>query len=120
MRQALKFVLVIGVLLGLLAQTAVVTASPVDGMVAATGAPMTMSADCLKMMKSKDGKARPCEGMTLACIAGMGCPITFTLSSGPRPVGTPILTYQPGLWQIVSRLEGRSVQPEPHPPSPLA
>ena len=119
MRQALKLVLFISVLIGLFGQTVSIAASPG---VATTIERMTnspMPAECLGMMKDSDRNSLPCDRMTLACIAGMGC-VTIVALDIPRPVvPEPMVgTMRPAPLPFKA-LHGLSVQPEPHPPSTL-
>lgn len=79
-----------------------------------------MPMDCVGMMQSSGGNSIPCNRMTLACIAGMGCSILFTVG-----IWQPIVAEaMPGAaflaWPVIAALEGRSAQPEQHPPNILA
>ena len=119
MRRAPKIVLVIAALLGLLGQTVAVAAAPTGTAIEAT-APATMPMDCVGMMQSSGGNSIPCNRMTLACIAGMGGAILFTVG-----IWQPIVAEaMPGAaflaWPVIAALEGRSAQPEQHPPNILA
>jgi hypothetical protein len=119
MRRALRLVLVIAALFGLFGQTVAVAASPTAVATQAT-APASMPMDCLEMMQGGDDHSVPCDRMTLACVAGMGCSILFTVD-GVRPVmAGAMIVIASSAWPLTSALEGRSVQPEPHPPSALA
>ena len=119
MRRALKIVLLIAALLGLFGQTVAVAASShvtrVESVV-----PAAMPMDCLGMMQSGGGKSPPCDRMTLGCIIGMGCAIPLTLAVGqPLLVQAKVEVAAPA-WPLTPALIGRSLQPEPHPPSSLA
>jgi hypothetical protein len=115
MRRALKIVLVIVALLGLFGQTVAVAASPHT-----THVESVMPMDCLGMMQSGSDKSPPCDRITLGCIAGIGCALPLTLAVGqPLLVQAKVEGAAPA-WRLTPALIGRSLQPEPHPPSTLA
>lgn len=120
MRRALKLVLVIGVLLGLFGQTVAVAASPAVVTAIERMAPTTMSVECLGMMKGNDKSSVPCDRMTLACVAGMGCLTIYAVEIPSPPVAEAMVAALPPTTPPFRALQGRSVQPEPHPPSTLA
>lgn len=118
MRRALQFVLVIAALLGLFGQT-VAIASSTTAAIEAT-APANMPMDCIDMMRGDDDNMIPCSRMTLACIAGMGCAMPFTLDVGWPVVAETMNDVGSLAWPSTPSMEGRSVAPDPHPPSTLA
>lgn len=119
MRQALKIVLVIAALLGLFGQTVAVAASPTMTAIEAT-APASMPMDCMGMMRVGGDNSVPCDRMTLGCIVGLGCALPVTIDVGqPIIVDTMIFLASPA-WPSTQSMKGRSVAPEPHPPSTLA
>jgi hypothetical protein len=118
MKRCFSLLLLVGALLGILAQEAAFASSmPLPEMAVATS---SMSDECAEMMgieKSQDKK--PCQGLTLDCIAKMGCalsPITMSATTKltddyhVRGVAEPL---------PVRRLAGRSYGPEPDPPALL-
>lgn len=120
MRRALKLVLVIGVLLGLFGQTVAVAAGPRFTTAITSMTPTTMSVECLGMMKDSGKSSLPCDRMTLACIAGMGCLTITALEVPPTIVAEAMTGILPPTSPPFRALQGRSLQPEPHPPSSLA
>lgn len=118
MRRALKIVLVIAGLLGLFGQTVAIAASPTTTAIEAT-APATMPMDCVGMMRGSDNSV-PCDRMTFACIAGMGCAMPLTLDVVQSVVAEMMTDVGSPAWPSAPSMEGRSVAPEPHPPSTLA
>ncbi|XHS01295.1 hypothetical protein ACFB49_28990 [Sphingomonas sp. DBB INV C78] len=120
MRRALKFALILGVLFGLFGQIVTVAASPTMATAMSRTAPAAMPMDCVGMMQSDGEKSLPCQQMTLACLAGMGCLPLFALDSRSSPlpemVSVDLLLISPSY----PTLQGRSAQPEQHPPNPLA
>lgn len=111
--------LVVSFLFGLFGQA---VALPPDS-VPATAVEHQMAAptpmDCLGMTNGNDENPLPCDRMTLACMAGMGCQTPYLLETLPVAWKQPVTVSPSPLWPLTSALEGRSLQPEPHPPSPL-
>ena len=120
MRRARKLALILGVLLGLFGQIVTVAASPVVATAMRATAPATMPLDCVGMMQNDGEKSLPCQQMTLACLAGMGCLPLYALSSRsssvPQMVNTDLLLVSPAYPALL----GRSTPPEQHPPNTLA
>lgn len=120
MRRAHKLALILGVLLGLFGQIVTVAASPAVAAAITAGAPATMPIDCVGMMQGDGEKSLPCQRMTLACLAGMGCLSLFALDSRSplvdELVSTDLLVISPSYPALL----GRSAQPEQHPPNTLA
>jgi len=120
MGRARKFALILGVLLGLFGQIVTVAASPAVATSMSATAPATMPMDCAGMMPGDGEESLPCQRMTLACLAGMGCLPLFALDSRSSPlpemVSTDLLVISP----FYPALHGRSAQPEQHPPNALA
>src|SRR3546814_6507909 len=79
-----------------------------------------MSEDCMKMMAQQPQPAqKPCKGMTLACIAAMGCVIPMAVRNdapglAAREAG-PTLAF----WPTSTVLRGSDLTPEPEPPTLL-
>lgn len=119
MTRAPKIVLVIAALLGLFGQTVAVAASPTMVAIESSASP-GMPMDCLGMMPGRGDNSTPCDRMTFACIAGMGCSILVTLDAGQPILPVAMIAVASPAWPLMSALEGRSVQPEPHPPCSLA
>lgn len=122
MKRALHLLLLLGALIGLFGQ-AVAYASVQP----AASAPMTMSGmadsgmseDCMKMMEQQQPQQKPCKGMTLACIAAMGCVVPMVVSNhSPSLAGreaAPSLAF----WPTTTVLRGSDLTPEPEPPTLL-
>jgi hypothetical protein len=120
MRRAHKLALILGVLLGLFGQIVTVAASPAVATVISAAAPATMPLDCVGMMQGDGGKSLPCQQMTLACLAGMGCLPLYALNSRSSPVAEMVSTDLLLISPAYPALHGRSAQPEQHPPNTLA
>ncbi len=125
MKRWFSMALLIGALLGLFGQAAAFAlAQPVAGQAAghetALAAAAEMSADCAEMMGlEKQHPGQPCAGMTLDCIAKMGCSSTLMLVA-PAAADFPH-EYRGGIPMLmpVATLVGLNLSPEPHPPSRL-
>jgi hypothetical protein len=91
-------------------------------------APMTMSGmamsgmseDCMKMMaQQQQPTQKPCKGMTLACIAAMGCVVPMAVRNDAPALtaraADPFLAF----WPTTTVLRGSDLTPEPEPPTLL-
>ncbi|AUW60539.1 hypothetical protein C1T17_20135 (plasmid) [Sphingobium sp. SCG-1] len=122
MKRALRLFLLFGALIGLFGQ-AVAYAS----VQTASSAPMAMSGmtnsgmseDCIKMMAQQQPQQKPCKGMTLACIAAMGCVVPMVVrNDSPALVSRgagPALAF----WPTTTVLLGSDLTPELEPPTLL-
>jgi hypothetical protein len=83
---------------------------------------MQMSADdCMKMMAQAEHEKReaPCKGLTLDCIAAMGCTVPLTLAEPfVLPASPPLSRLEPTI-HAARVLAARVVAPEPEPPSQI-
>lgn len=90
-------------------------------MVMAANHSLPAETDCANMAAQEQGKSNaPCKGLTLDCVAQMGCVVPMTVAGDAlvlddRPLGT-----KPDFWPAVPVLAGGTIPPEPHPPSILA
>jgi hypothetical protein len=102
--------------MGLFGQAAAYASGP--SMMSAPTAMSGMSADCMKMMAQKQQPAqKPCRGMTLECIAAMGCVVPIALQDvAPLPASlepAKVLAF----WPTTTVLRGSDLTPEPEPPT---
>lgn len=117
MKRRLSLLLLIGALLGLFAQEGAFAIAPAMPMQTTAIGGVTMSADCAEMMGvDKSGHRKPCTGLTLDCIAKMGCalplaPPTLTASIAEKAIVRDLYDPLP-----VRQLSGRALGPEPEPP----
>jgi hypothetical protein len=130
-KRAFRILLVISAFIGLLGQQGAYALGPavIDPLLTEAAAPQEhhqvgMMMDCAEMMAQhpdEPGKGdRRCKGLTLACIAQMGCTIPVLLGSGPVANSmAPILPirFEPA---IMRPLGSRSFGPEPEPPTMLS
>ncbi len=116
MKRWLTFLLLVGAVLGLLAQEAAFAYAPALPS-AETASAAAMSDECAEMMGiEKSQKSAPCQGLTLDCIAKMGCAVPPAVVSSAVPLA--IAAHMPGLLDPLPiwRLAGRMIGPEPDPP----
>jgi len=70
------------------------------------------------MEKQSQPEQKPCKGLTLDCIAAMGCVVPFVLQSA-----APLATSQPfslqAFWPATAILVGTELTPDPEPPTIL-
>lgn len=116
MKQAIRHLLLIGVLLGLFGQAVAFSQVPTHR---AAAQQLAGDKDCMKAMtmpQEKNSKA-PCQGITLDCIAAMGCTIPILLGEPMALEPAPIAARAP-LWLDTKILPaGRTFAPDPDPPS---
>lgn len=122
MKRALGLLLVLGAIIGLLGIQTAAAATPNAVMTMTTPAePSAMPADCMAMMdhSAPQPDKQPCAGITLNCIAAMGCAMPLTNTNivfGARPpLAAPKL-----LLPTAQALVGNDLAPEPEPPTILA
>ncbi|WP_255265929.1 MULTISPECIES: hypothetical protein [Sphingopyxis] len=114
----LSLLLLLGAMLGLLAQEAAFASAPAMPMPADTTiAASAMSDECAEMMgiDTSQDKA-PCKGLTLDCIAKMGCALPPTVVTPATLLATSDHSAEPTDQLPIARLRGRTFGPEPDPP----
>lgn len=120
-KHALHLFLLFGALFGLLGQeVAFASASPsVSAPMAMTGmADAGMSEDCMKMMAQQQQPVqKPCKGMTLACIAAMGCIVPMAVRNDSPALAVPAANATLAFWTTATVLRGSDLTPEPEPPT---
>lgn len=82
---------------------------------------MAMDADCMAMMAQQHPTSdkKPCKGLTLDCIAAMGCMVPLVAANLAGSVATPRTYGALGFWPTTSVLTGKSFAPDPDPPTNL-
>ena len=114
MKGFFPLLLLLGALLGLFGQGMALAAAPASLVTQAV--PAEAEPDCMKMMQeAPDGQ--PCKGITLDCIAAMGCVVPFTLADEQPALNAPVLAAGVELASIVMPLSGRVPSLEPEPPT---
>lgn len=118
MKRAFRLLLLLGALIGLFGQQAAYATSARASVTAAAVSPM--DADCMAMMeKQPQPTQKPCKGLTLDCIAAMGCVLPVLLRDADAPLAAPVLFPVPAYWPSTSVLAGSDLVPEQHPPTTL-
>lgn len=119
MKRALQLLLLFGAVLGLFGQQAAYAAGARAA--AAPAAVSQMSVDCMEMMQKQQPEPaqKPCKGVTLDCIAAMGCvvPIVFKESAAAIALPQPVSALD--FWPSTVVLIGNNLPPEQHPPTIL-
>jgi hypothetical protein len=79
-----------------------------------------MSEDCMKMMAQQQQPAqKPCKGMTLACIAAMGCVVPMAVRNDAPALAVREAGPTLAFWTTTTVLRGSDLTPEPEPPTLL-
>ena len=120
MKRWFSMMLLVGALLGLFAQEVALASASSMQLSAQTSASEAMSEDCAEMMGlTKQQPEKPCQELTLDCIAKMGCGLFLALV--PPALSADPAEYRPNLPVLmpVTRLVGRNLTPEPEPPARL-
>lgn len=114
MQRIFPLFLLLGALLGLFGQGMALAAVP--GVQVSKAVSVAAESDCMKMMQ-EDPDGQPCKGITLDCIAAMGCVVPFTLANEQPGLNAP--AFQPAMRSaaLAARLTGRVPAPEPEPPT---
>lgn len=112
--------LLLGALVGIFGQQAARAAGPawrpIAAQVVASDKAAGGNADCMKMMNKHHGE-KPCKGLTLDCIAAMGCVVPMTLSGDLPPAVNVAIRNDLPTEAAIPSLVGRTLAPEPDPPS---
>jgi hypothetical protein len=118
-KRFLASLLLIGALFGLFGAQ-IASARSVPTAVSAPKA-MTMDADCTAMMGEPQPapEKKPCKGLTLDCIAAMGCMVPLVAADLAGSVATPRIYGTLGFWPTTSVLTGKTFAPDPDPPTNL-
>src|SRR3546814_14672266 len=111
----LSLLLLFGAMVVLWAHEVAFASAPAMSSAAVTAS--QMSDGCAEMMKAATSQGdKPCKGLTLDCIAKMGCSIPSAVISMALPLAEQ--SHSPGLLDPlrIRRLHGRTLGPEPDPP----
>ena len=119
MKPVLHLMLLVGALIGLFSEQGAYAAGTHTIM-----SPMTasqMSEDCMEMMQEHQPAPaqQPCKGLTLDCIAAMGCVVPIMLGNAAASTEAPHRNAPPPFWVAVTILAGSDLPPEQHPPTLL-
>lgn len=121
MKKSFHFLLLIGAFIGLFGQTvAYASAMPIMPVATYETVDAGMPDDCMKMMaQQQQYPQKPCKGMTMACMAAMGCIAPMAIrSDAPMLVARQIIPVL-AFWPITPILHGSDLSPDPEPPTLL-
>lgn len=71
------------------------------------------------MVQEQQPSDEPCKGLTLDCIAAMGCLVPIVLRDAPHVPAAPIPHQTMAFWTAAAILHGSDLTPEPEPPTIL-
>ena len=111
-----SLLLLVGALLGLLGQGIAYAAGPSLSPKMAMSHVTPSRMDCAGMATPDPSSEHPCKGLTLACIAQMGCVVPMTFEEPARVLKRSIAS-QIVIWPASRALAGLNVAPEPEPPT---
>lgn len=124
MKRALHLFLLLGALIGLFGQAAAYASVPAPVAATMTMSDMAdagMSEDCMKMMaQQQQPQQKPCKGMTLACIAAMGCVVPMVVRDDSLALVSREADSSLAFWPTTTVLRGSDLTPEPEPPTLLS
>lgn len=122
MKRALHLLLLLGALIGLFGQAAAYASLPSPTSASMTMSDMAdsgMSEDCMKLMAQQQPQQKPCKGMTLACIAAMGCVVPMVVRNDSPALASREAAPSLAFWPTTTVLLGSDLTPEPEPPTLL-
>ena len=121
MKFLLRHLLLLGVILGLAGQSVAFASSPCAEMPKeqAMSGPMAGMPDCAMGQHKPDNGAAPCKDMTPGCLAMAGCVALVAVDTLSPTIQAPLLVASRNLWPTTPVLLGRSIAPDPDPPSLL-
>lgn len=118
LKARISLLLLLGALLGLFGQGMAYAAGPALAPKVAASHSMASGRDCADMASAqKQAPESPCKGITLACIAQMGCIIPMTFEP-ERPAAKRLSVPQlAATWPPSLILAGLEIAPDPEPPT---
>ena len=121
MKVFLRLLLLLGVIVGLAGQGVAFASSPCAEMQQerAMAGPMAGMPDCAMGQNKSDNGSGPCKDMTPGCLAMSGCMALVAVDTLSPVIQAPFLVASVDLWPATAVLLGRSVAPDPDPPSLL-
>lgn len=108
-------------MLGLAGQGVAFASSPCAEMQTeqAMSAPMAGMPDCDMAQHKSDKAPVPCKDMTLGCMAMAGCAALIAVDTIAPSIAAPLAAASLAHWSAAPVLLGRSIAPDPDPPSQL-
>ena len=117
----LRHLLLLGVIFGLAGQSVAFASSPCAEMQKeqTMSGPMADMPDCAMGQHKSDKDSAPCKDMTPGCLAMAGCVALVAVDTLSPTTQAPLLVASLNLWPETPVLLGRSIAPDPDPPSLL-
>ena len=125
MKFLFRLLLLLGVILGLAGQGVAFASSPCaemqkeQAMSGPMAGPMAGMPDYAKRKHKSDDGSAPCKDMTPGCLAMAGCVALVAVDTLAPTIQAPLLVASLNLWPTAAVLLGRSIAPDPDPPSLL-
>jgi hypothetical protein len=121
MKFLFRHLLLLGVILGLAGQGVAFASSPCAEMQKeqAMSGPMAGMPDCAMGQHKPEKQSFPCKDMTPGCLAMAGCVALVAVDTLSPTIQAPLLVASLNLWPTTPVLLGRSIAPDPDPPSLL-
>ena len=119
LNRLIRHLLLLGVVLGLAGQGVAFAASPSAAMVQQQASAMAGMADCMSGHGKGAKQSAPCKEMTPGCAAMAGCTPLVALDTPYSFVSMPLIIAATATWPATPVLMGRSIAPDPDPPSIL-
>ena len=121
MKLLFRHLLLLGVILGLAGQGVAFASSPCAEMQTepAMSTPMAGMPDCDMAQHRSDRGPVPCKDMTPGCLAMAGCAALIVVDTATPTIAAPLRVAVVDLWPAAPALLGRSIAPDPDPPSLL-
>ena len=121
MKFLMRNLLLLGVILGLAGQSVAFASGPCAEMQKeqAMSGPMADKPDCARGQHKSDDGSAPCKDMTPGCLAMAGCAALVAVDALSPTTQAPLLVARLNVWPTTPVLLGRSIAPDPDPPSLL-
>ena len=118
LKARLSLLLLLGALLGLFGQGLAYAAGPALAPMMEASHAMPSGMDCPDMKPARTAEPKhPCKGLTLACIAQMGCVVPMTFVEPAPAIMRAAAPRLAAIWPTSVALRSLTVAPEPEPPA---
>ena len=121
MKFLLRYLLLLVAILGLAGQSVAFASSPCAEMQTeqAMSGPMAGMPDCPMGQHKPDKQSAPCKNMMAGCLAMAGCAALLAVDTLSPTIRAPLPVANLDVWPTTPVLLGRSIAPDPDPPSLL-
>lgn len=118
LKTLIRHLLLLTVVIGLAGQGVARASTPCDAMMKAQASTMAGMPDCDAMRDAGKGKA-PCKDMTAGCFAMAACSAVVAIDAQQNAVASQMPLLFAATWPATLVLTGRTIAPDPDPPSLL-